>query len=920
MILLRGSKKLFTTSIRCMSACSKISSLSSHNQFVGKYFVVLRGCAAEISPYKCSATGKRNFSNDSDKGDAQNFQYKVVMLRKSINDQNVNLKELEQIIQRLENNDYDLPASLGIMLLKCCGNLLYDTPLKTRQELASRTWNLLKIRNCKLSIDHYHALLRTYIDNACTVNPYEFLNSMTVKPEYDTYRLLLNVLSNVGDFKSAETLLSDMGKEGLPLCEEGYNALVHAYSVNGDTAKAKEVISSMAEANIQPSPTTNVQLMFAFAKNSNFEDLMEVVGSTVISVSDIMKLVKLLSLSDNGMHIPNVLRFMQPLDKAELDVLSVIVQLVHEQHPLDAYAVVNHVPINIELQQVRRTLAFCLVKEMIKLNVDPKLLLKIVADVAIERNITDVWEKAVQFALYENNQTLVFALFEEMKAKNIIVKSEYYWPLLSVACQNGEESDIYSIIRHMIALDIEIDSKSFTHYVFPYINTSDPVLTVKKMFNNGIAPIYIIQPLMMFLLNEQRVEESLNLCKTFKKKVDCQYMLDSLISNYKTSKNIDHCIKLLFELSRNGQGFAGTFLRKFVDQPEFEFRDFTKFLNAMREHKAFMSAKDIMYIENKVLSMNLEEQVKNYVSHLFVALTADQSVHNYNSGEFVHPEYMNKNQLQSHLHELQSAGKNVRGILRKLFILACKKNDAKQINEILEELKSKNMKCSPGMRIALFDFYTKNKMIKEASVELQEIQSLFPDFRIDNFKILQYVLLLLEENMVEEAFNVIKECKQINHKPDVVSLCSKVLNLLAHGDYFDYTEKMVHLLIEKGYCTHKSSILRWLVVGPMLRGDIESAVKVFRRYVNEYKQTPAKQELLTELVKQASKSSQHNQLLQNVYGLIDIVHGHNVAVTSLAISLALCNKINELRNLVEVLQHLYLLFTISDAWYLLVIK
>ncbi|XP_076668672.1 leucine-rich PPR motif-containing protein, mitochondrial-like [Andrena cerasifolii] len=900
MILLRGSNKLFT-SIRCVSAYSKISSLSSHNQFVGKYIVALRGCAAEISPYKCCAMRKRYFSNDSDRDDDQSFEYKIMMLRQSINNQNVNLDELEQIIQRLESNDCNLPASLGVMLLKCCGNLLYDTPLKTRQELTSRTWNLLKISNCKLSIDHYHALLHTYIDNACTVDPYEFLNSMTVKPEYETYCLLLKVLSNVGDFKSAEAVLSEMGKEGLPLGEQEYNALVHAYSVNGNTAKAKEVISSMAEANIQPSPTTNVQLLFASAKNKcNFGDLMEVMRTTVIPTSDILKLVKLLSLSDNGMYIPNVLRFMQPIDKAELDVLSVIAQLVHEQHSLDAYAVINHVPINTGVRQVRRTLAFCLVKEMIKMNVDPKLVLKIVADFAIEHNITEIWEKAVQFALYKNNQTLVFALFEEMKAKNVIVRSEYYWSLLSIACENGEDSDIFSIIKHMIALKNKIDSRSLTHYVFPHINTSDPALTVKKMFNHGIAPIYVIQPLMMYLLNEKRVEESLQLCKTYKKKIDCQSMLNPLISNYKTSKNIDHCIELLFKLSRNGQGFAGSFLRKLVDQPELELRDFTKFLNAMRDHKAFMSAKDIMYMENKVLCMNLEEQVKQNILQLLVALTADENEHNYNSGEFVHPEYMNENQLQSHLQDLKNTGKNARGVLRKLLIIACKKNDAKQVDEILEELKSKGMKSSPGMRIALFDFYTKNKMIKEASIELQEIQSLFSYFRIDNFKILQFVLLLLQENMVEDAFNIIKECKEINQKPDVISLCSKVLSQLACSDYFNHTETMVHLLVEKGYCTYNSSILRWLVVGPLLKGDIESAVKVFRRCVSEYNKTPGKQELLTELIKQVSKSSpEHNQFLQDVYGLIDRVHGHNVTIANLAIALALCNKINELRNLVE---------------------
>ncbi|XP_076245320.1 leucine-rich PPR motif-containing protein, mitochondrial-like [Calliopsis andreniformis] len=888
--------RLYRITARCLSFYSKTSVLSPYNLFTRNYTVLTCDVRKKIHLWNI-----RNLSNSTQISDAETFQQNIIMLQKSIMYQYVKLKNFLQIVTYLENTNCELTPNLGKSLLNCCGKIMFDASFKTKETLANHVWELLEKKQCKLTLDHYHALLQAYIDNESQISPIKFLETMTIKPQYDTYRLLLKVVANTGDFQTIETCMAKMRKEEIPLTEEIYSSLIYAYATTGNITKIREILNNMENENIPPSYKSKSQLIFAFAKNNNFEGLMTLLRSITIDISDIMKLVKFLSLLKHETQISSVLRFVKPLEKVETDVLSTIVQLVRLGFPLDAYTIVTEIPISIKYKSLRNTFAFVLLKEMVRSNTDPKVLFNIANNFVMKQNMVEVWKKIVQFALEADNQMLAFMIFEEMKAKGITIQSYYYWPLLLHASTSVDENNIYEVIKHMMAVDVTIDSNTFLNYIFPYINTNNPINTVNKMKFNGIAPIYVIEPFMNFLLRKGRVSEGLKICKVFKKKVDCQGILNLLIMHYKISKDISHCEELIFKLSYNGRGFAGTFLRMFVDRidiNECDIKNLITFLITMKQHKALMSETDVIYVQEGIFDKVQNEQQRKYISQLLLNVTTNIDIDNCNVETSVHPEYMNEKQLNAHLYELQISQKNTRGVLRKLLLATIKKNDVEQVNELVAEINYNNFEWSPSMKATLFNFYTKNKKLDKAMVEFKEIQSSFPTFEIDNFKILEFVILLVQNDKIEEAFDIIQKCTNVNHKPNAVASCVLLLSLLANSSHFIYTEKMVNLLIEKGYCTYSTNILNWLVFVPIRTDNIVSAVNVFKDCVIKYKIAPERQELLTQLVKCSIKSPQaYDQLLQEVYSLIVACLGKSVAVTNLAISLAQCHKIEQLQTL-----------------------
>ncbi|KOC64138.1 Leucine-rich PPR motif-containing protein, mitochondrial [Habropoda laboriosa] len=387
----------------------------------------------------------------------------------------------------MENNNFNISQTLSIMLLHCCGKALYNEPLKIRQELVNRIWNLLKAKEYKLTIDHYHALLQTYIDNDYTIDSNQFLQNMTIFPEYDTYCLLLQVPST-DNCAFADSILLKIQQNTLPADKKIYNALMYAYAINGDIEEVHKIIELVQKETIEPlSAVNDIYLMYALAKNGDNKTLIKTLKNTKLSISDMLKLVKLLSLSKNDLCIKGILKCAQSLVTEEEEVCSAITLLVHAGHIMDAYKIAAYIPINTEFQNIRKILVLCLFKQVIKLNVDPETILKLVHNFKTKDFTLDIWAIVNQCALEENNDTLTFRILDEMKAMGIIINFDHVRPLCLHMQKCNNETDIYSIIRKMIALNNTINSDMiFLNYVFPVINTRDPIAAILKMQEHGI--------------------------------------------------------------------------------------------------------------------------------------------------------------------------------------------------------------------------------------------------------------------------------------------------------------------------------------------------------------------------------------------------------------------------------------------------
>ncbi|CAK9813393.1 Leucine-rich PPR motif-containing protein, mitochondrial [Anthophora plagiata] len=833
-----------------------------------------------------------------DEDNKENFETKIMILCKSADSKHVvNLNALTSVIEDLESNNYNISETLSPLLLNWCGRILHNEPIKWRQELVDRTWNLLKAKKCKLTINDYHALLQAYIDSNYTIDREEFLKDMTVPPEYDTYCLLLQVPSTNDDV-FVDNILSRVLQNTLPACSKIYNALKYAYAMNGNVEGILKVIDLIKEKTGKSvSAINDVYLIYGLIKIGKLEDVINILETNKLSVLKTLKLAKFISFSQNNLCIEEILRYSQPLTTQEKEVSSTIVELVHAGYVTNAYKVATCIPVDNNFKSIKNVLALCLLREIIKLNLDPEIVLKIICNFEKQDFISNIWQVSIQLALEESNNTVAFRIFDEINVINIDVNPYYFMPLLKY----NNENDLYSILARIINLNITKNYNTFLNDVFSVVNIEDPIATIIKMKEHGIPISSIINSVVKFLVDAGRLQESIRVCTFFKKRIDCQEILYSLFAQYKKTNDIESCIHLVFKLSYNGDGFVAKFVRKMINELQLEknnIEHLISFLTIAKRKKAIISRSDANYIRNKIADMDINEDSKNLILQLISDITAVNITHNYNTKLFVHPVYMNLDQLYNHFRELQSNNKNIRGVARKILMFACKLNNVKLVEEIMGHIETSNFKYTPGMKLCLFDFYVKNKMIDKALQTLDETVCQFKFCKIDNFKILRLVMLLVEQNKMEKAYDIIKKYKYINHKPNVQTQINQLFDLLIKNCSNDIT-KMMDLLCENGYCDNKYETLRHLIVA-QLDNNIEAAVNTFEICVKKYKATPGRKEILLKLANLSSNSSsKYDQMMKKTSINISQIHGTQQTNMFLIIAYALCNKKAELQYLIE---------------------
>ncbi|CAL7948834.1 unnamed protein product [Xylocopa violacea] len=892
MILIRRYNTLFKTTI---TYNSMVFITTLHKSYVAHCYCTLKTLIINLR-----IKNIRNLSDNNNTSSIKDFQNKLMILSESFNNKRIKLDVLKSVIDDLESNDYNISETLSVMLLSCCGNVLYDEPLTTRLELIDRILNFLKRKEYPLTINHYHALLKAYIDNDHAIDPDKFLKSMTVTPAYETYCLLLQVPSTT-NYAFADTVISNLEQNILPIRKTICDALAYMYAINGNVDGITKTLELMKKENLTKTSEIKTYLMYSYAKNGQIMPLTHSLENTTLSLKHIAKIVKYLSLSGNGLYIPNILKHVQPLT-TEKDIIPTIIQLVHAGCILDAHTIVVNVPVDKECKDIRRILALCFLKLIIKLNIDQNIMLQVVNNLMkVELNL-DILHETINFILEENNVELAFQLLYQMKTIGVTLQTYNFWPIISYVQNQTHGPDIYTVMKHMMELNVKPDFTTLIDHVLPCIDLSKPIVQIIKMNKIGVAPSYTVEPVVKFLLDRDRLKESAAVCSWFNKKIDCQPILDSLYSNYRKSNDINTCTKLLYQLTYNGRGFAALFINKMIKDTNFKTTDaqsLISFLTESKRREVVISTIDAKNISNIILTMTFNQDDKTSILDLISDITVDSFEKNYNTGQFVHPEFMNINQLSEHYELLKTDHKNTRGALRKLFIAACHQNNVKLVQDLIVQVNKNNFKWTPGMKFNLFDFYVKNGMIEEAWSELHEIQSQFQNMKIDNFKILRFVILLITENNVNDALNVIEKCTSVNHKSDAHTQIYKILCLLMQNDHLEHVERMVDLLIERGY-SNKFQAYRYLILAQILKGNIEKAVTLFRDCVNNFNKTPAKQEILVELMKLPSdSSSRYDYLLQEVYSLIIDVHNEDIANINLAIAYALCNKTLELQHLLK---------------------
>lgn len=763
----------------------------------------------------------------------------------------------------------------------------------------SQVWSLAKKNGEALTLEYYNTLLGVKEENSELVNPKRFLSNMSVEPDENTYNLLLTATVKAGNSEYLWDILSIIKDKNITICEETISTLVQKCVTNSNINEFERIIMLMQEAK-QFTTKAYTELACEYAKVGNIPNLVKILNEEPQSEANLLRIVKILSMSKNSRHIPVVLNFlMTSVPAIQHEISMLIAELIHADQIIDSYTIINYFAMNNVSKDIMQGFVNNFMNKLIMSNVSINDIIKyannFVSSDCSKYALTDI----AKIGLSLGRKKLCFATFQAMRNKNIEVRSHYYWPLLLKAYRDKGEAEIFSLLTSMMNEDVEIDSDTLIYYVFPYINTADPFITLKKLLNINVPNAVLCTSLLSFLLDQNRLYEGIaicSFCKHLNYKIYYNELINPLARSFLAIKDIKNCVLILMAFP---QEFVSIFLKLILKLEPIDERNLQRVLEEFQIHEAKISQEEAIILKDKLT------QNKNFnISAKLIDDLVDPNVKN--PAFKTHLKYMNAKELTYLLIQLKSikATKNIKNILYSLLVSYSTNNNFKKAEEIKHELDKCQYQWTPSMKAFLFNLYLMNDKLNEAEALLPDLHVLPDEVLLNRTKVVTYATALVKANQVKKAFNVIDIFNPVIETKTYAQIqCYTLLHTLAQSQHHIHTADMLDLLLIKNYCEKNIKLLTPLVAIPLIHNDVLGAVNVLTECTEKYGITPLALEVLTILLENRDlKLHNTNDYINRVYNIIATVYSPFATNTILAIALATLNKTKKLQDFLQVIE------------------
>lgn len=199
----------------------------------------------------------------------------------------------------------DITPKESLLLLKCCGPLMYNKTKAKRNQLLNELWTILKEKRVPLDIMHYNLLIKMYTENERPFDPEQILDeikSADLRPNLRTYEFIVNKYCLDGDLDKVTQLLEKMNQEGLSLTAPMFDSLILGHFIKKDVNTARETFDLMKESGIEVTNSTYKNLIIGFLKNHEtvnaLDEIKQLMNSNSVKfeISEITEIIG---------HIPN---------------------------------------------------------------------------------------------------------------------------------------------------------------------------------------------------------------------------------------------------------------------------------------------------------------------------------------------------------------------------------------------------------------------------------------------------------------------------------------------------------------------------------------------------------------------------------------------------------------------------------------
>lgn len=813
--------------------------------------------------------------------------------------------DLMRVINKIKELNFSSKRQ-GLLLLRCCTELLPDEAPAMRMNLVELIWKTLK-PHTKFTTDHYNELLRVYIANNRTLNVSSFIQQMSpMKPTMVTFELLVEALAEAGDINQATEVIANMKTQGFPASEAIFNSLILCQGKARHLNNIKEILVMMKSLNIGKTQETSLAIAKGLIWNKKPELMLEELrtfskGGLQFEERHIMEIVKMCALANCNNFIPKVLSFLprQTLTTPSISAYmqSVATLLVFQNNPLAALEIYKCLPLPAFGPNDDKGLhGRSLVRDCVKANLPTNVIYIVTEQLMTTGRNPIAVQNACEAALQLGKVPLALDMFAKMKEIGLPLRPHYFWPIFLSNSKTFGEKGIMNTIKTMSKMDVKPDYDTIVNFTLPHVSFTSPQNLMKKFQENGLSVSTVLTPMMEILLASGQIRAASELSEIFKGKIDASKLFKPLVKGYQSSLDVKSTIHVLEEIcektDEKGRDCVGRFLCEFTKHKNFK-QDVAGFKNIVKELissnlRISQAAQDACLARlPEKLRGNALESIK---ADLF-AITDEKLIDDGDIFEhqIKHPNKMDEEGLRSHLKELESKGMNTRGVLRKLLQKYCQQRNLTEATAILDKCKQEGVFLSAGMRASIFDLYVKLGELDMAEECLADLNKNSPNFTLDEFKIIDFATLMVYRNKLDKSLELIVEQSKNRHISGgraIETNCWRLLDAMAATGDVEYVTEMFNALTLYGYCQPTNVILGPLIRVHLKNNSCDLAVEEFIRLSSKYRKTPLKHELLCKILIEMNDeqgednfvfnekaNSKLNKLAQSVLNVDKEIHG-----------------------------------------------
>ncbi|NWY62096.1 LPPRC protein, partial [Chionis minor] len=358
-----------------------------------------------------------------------------------------------------------------LLLLRSCGALLPEVLSPERTELAHMIWDKMKELGAVYDTSHYNALLKVYLQNEHKFSPTEFLARMeeaNVQPNRVTYQRLIAAYCNEGDIEGASKILGFMKSKDLPITEAVFSSLVKGHARSGDIKSAENILSVMRMAGVEPGPDTYLSLLNVYAEKGDADSIkktIEEVEKTEGYLMDRILMQVIFSLAKAGypQYIEDIkehIRFERELIPDAMNLCLTLITHGFEDIGFRILKSFNH------LSRDNTDQGSFFLQHCVNRDTPVNKLKQFCSELKEAKMHSAPLPFILRCALETNRSALAIDVMKMMKQEGLPLRPHYCWPLLVGFQKEKNLKGIFEVLKVMHELGVELDTETYTDYVF----------------------------------------------------------------------------------------------------------------------------------------------------------------------------------------------------------------------------------------------------------------------------------------------------------------------------------------------------------------------------------------------------------------------------------------------------------------------